>query len=107
MAVARAVLQDPQPGGQSRQRAGTCPRERKPTSVETAAGRGPGDVLTFPQGAIRVVRVEALGERRGPAPEAQALYDRSDARNRAQGRCQESEDLREKVARPNARSARA
>ena len=35
----------------------------------------PGDVLTFPQGArIRVVRVLALGLRRGPAPEAQALY---------------------------------
>ena len=35
----------------------------------------PGDVLTFPQGRqIRVVRVEAIGERRGPAAEAQALY---------------------------------
>lgn len=35
----------------------------------------PGDVLTFPQGRqIRVVRVEAIGERRGPAPEAQTLY---------------------------------
>ena len=36
----------------------------------------PGDVLTFPQGrTIRVVRVLALGTRRGPAPEAQALYE--------------------------------
>ena len=36
----------------------------------------PGDVLTFPQGNhIRVVRVLALGTRRGPAPEAQALYE--------------------------------
>ncbi len=36
---------------------------------------GPGDVLTFAQGRdIRVVRVEAVGVRRGPAPEAQALY---------------------------------
>ena len=36
----------------------------------------PGDVLTFPQAkVIRVVRVVALGERRGPAPEAQALYE--------------------------------
>ncbi|QJF50708.1 RNA-binding S4 domain-containing protein [Roseobacter ponti] len=35
----------------------------------------PGDVLTFAQGdAIRVVRVEAPGTRRGPAPEAQTLY---------------------------------
>lgn len=34
-----------------------------------------GDILTFPQaGAIRVVRVEALAERRGPAPEAARLY---------------------------------
>jgi ribosome-associated heat shock protein Hsp15 len=35
----------------------------------------PGDVLTFPQGrTIRVVRVLALGTRRGPASEAQTLY---------------------------------
>jgi ribosome-associated heat shock protein Hsp15 len=34
-----------------------------------------GDVLTFPQGSrIRVVRILALGERRGPATEAQALF---------------------------------
>lgn len=34
-----------------------------------------GDVLTFPAGPhVRVVKVEALGTRRGPAPEAQALY---------------------------------
>ena len=36
----------------------------------------PGDVLTFPQGAtVRVVRVVALGTRRGPAAEARALYE--------------------------------
>ena len=36
----------------------------------------PGDVLTFPQGRrIRVVRIAALGIRRGPAPEAAALYE--------------------------------
>jgi ribosome-associated heat shock protein Hsp15 len=35
-----------------------------------------GDVLTFPRGRdVRVVRVAALGERRGPAPEARTLYD--------------------------------
>lgn len=35
----------------------------------------PGDVLTFPLGRrIRVIRIEALGHRRGPAAEAQALY---------------------------------
>lgn len=35
-----------------------------------------GDVLTFPQGKlVRVVRIAALGIRRGPAPEAQTLYE--------------------------------
>lgn len=35
-----------------------------------------GDVLTFPQGPhIRVVAIKALGQRRGPAPEAALLYD--------------------------------
>ncbi len=34
-----------------------------------------GDVLTFPKDDhIRVIRIEACGIRRGPAPEAQALY---------------------------------
>jgi ribosome-associated heat shock protein Hsp15 len=37
---------------------------------------GPQDVLTFAVGTrVRVVRVLDIGERRGPAPEAQALYD--------------------------------
>lgn len=36
----------------------------------------PGDVLTFAQGPrIRVVRVLALGTRRGPPVEAAGLYD--------------------------------
>ena len=35
-----------------------------------------GDVLTFPLGRyIRVVKVRALAQRRGPTPEARALYD--------------------------------
>lgn len=35
----------------------------------------PGDVLTFPLGHhIRVIRVDVLGERRGPATEARTLY---------------------------------
>ena len=39
-----------------------------------------GDVLTFAQEAqIRVIRILALGVRRGPAPEAQALYVDLDA----------------------------
>ena len=43
----------------------------------TRPGRdvGAGDTLTFPQGSrIRLVRILAPGLRRGPAPEAQALY---------------------------------
>ena len=40
----------------------------------------PGDTLTLPQGGrVRMVRVLALAERRGPAPEAQALYVDLDA----------------------------
>jgi ribosome-associated heat shock protein Hsp15 len=35
-----------------------------------------GDVLTFPLGPyIRVIKILALGSRRGPAPEARALYE--------------------------------
>jgi len=35
-----------------------------------------GDILTFPQGSrIRVVRILALPERRGPASEAQRCYE--------------------------------
>lgn len=35
-----------------------------------------GDVLTFPQGPhIRVIEIVALADRRGPAPEAQLLYE--------------------------------
>ncbi len=45
-------------------------KTRKPGHVLRA-----GDVLTFPQGDhIRLIRVLALGLRRGPADEAQALY---------------------------------
>jgi ribosome-associated heat shock protein Hsp15 len=37
---------------------------------------GPGAVLTFVQARdTRVVRIVACGDRRGPAPEAQALYE--------------------------------
>ena len=43
--------------------------------LKPAQAVGPGDVLTFPQGRlVRVVKVVALGDRRGPAPEAQTLY---------------------------------
>ena len=36
----------------------------------------PGDILTLPlRQQVRVVRVLSLASRRGPAPEAQALYE--------------------------------
>jgi ribosome-associated heat shock protein Hsp15 len=35
-----------------------------------------GDILTFPKGShVRVIKIVALATRRGPAPEAQALYE--------------------------------
>ena len=38
-------------------------------------GVAPGDTLTFPPGdRIRVIRILALGQRRGPASAAQALF---------------------------------
>ena len=44
--------------------------------AKPARAVGPGDTLTFPQGSrVRVVRIAAIGNRRGPAPEAQALYE--------------------------------
>lgn len=43
---------------------------------KAAQGIRPGDVLTFPQERdVRVVRVLALPDRRGPAPEARASYE--------------------------------
>ncbi|HKV13629.1 MAG TPA: RNA-binding S4 domain-containing protein [Reyranella sp.] len=44
------------------------------------AAVAPGMVLTFALGPrVRVIRIRALGERRGPASEAHALYDEIDA----------------------------
>jgi ribosome-associated heat shock protein Hsp15 len=43
--------------------------------TKTATPVTPGDVLTFAQArSVRVVRIEALTNRRGPATEAQTLY---------------------------------
>jgi ribosome-associated heat shock protein Hsp15 len=48
--------------------------ERTPIDKPSRAVK-PGDVLAFPHGRRWLaVRVEALGERRGPAPEARGLY---------------------------------
>lgn len=49
-------------------------RNGQPVDRASAAVRI-GDVLTFPlRGAVRVIKVEALPARRGPATEARALY---------------------------------
>ena len=46
---------------------------------EPHAAVAPGMVLTFALGSrVRVVRILALGARRGPAPEAHTLYDEID-----------------------------
>lgn len=51
-------------------------RVNKDKVRKTAFRVGPGDTLTFPQGGrIRVIRILAPGERRGPAVEAQTLYE--------------------------------
>nr|WP_255575004.1 S4 domain-containing protein [Caldovatus aquaticus] len=50
---------------------------RQPTDKPHARLR-PGDVLTFapgPRAPVRIWRVLALAERRGPATEARALYE--------------------------------
>jgi ribosome-associated heat shock protein Hsp15 len=44
--------------------------------VKPSASVGPGDIVTLPRGRdILAVRVQALAERRGPAREAQTLYE--------------------------------
>jgi ribosome-associated heat shock protein Hsp15 len=44
-------------------------------TLKPGAAVGAGDVLTFAAGnRIRLIRVLSLGQRRGPASEAQALY---------------------------------
>ncbi len=45
-------------------------------AAKAAAMVKPGDTLTFPQANdVRVIKILACGTRRGPAEEAQALYD--------------------------------
>lgn len=46
-----------------------------------------GDGITFSRdGRVRVLRIRALGERRGPAPEAQQLYEDLDPPDAGQTR---------------------
>jgi len=66
-----------------------------------------GDVLTFAKGdEVRVIRVADLGTRRGPAAEAQALYEDLQppaSRSRAEGRPQPRQKGPPRPAKPAAR----
>ncbi|MDA7425279.1 RNA-binding S4 domain-containing protein [Thalassococcus lentus] len=54
---------------------GGCRVNSLPVS-KPAYGVSAGDVLTFSKERdVRIIRIVALGERRGPATEAQALYE--------------------------------
>jgi ribosome-associated heat shock protein Hsp15 len=67
-----------------------------------------GDVLTFVQAReIRVVEVVALGERRGPAPEAQALYKDMTEKPKAPKVTQAANPRYEGKGRPDKRQRRA
>lgn len=56
-------------------KSGRCRVDGVPVS-KPSRSIAPGVVLTFPkEDEIRVVKVLGCGERRGPAPEAQALYE--------------------------------
>ncbi len=60
----------------SKQVSGGHVRVNGDKAAKPAQPVGPGDVLTFAQARrIRVIRIAALGVRRGPAAEAQGLYD--------------------------------
>ncbi len=55
--------------GEAKVRVNAQPVSKPATSVQ------PGDVLTFMQGDwARVIRIDVIGSRRGPALEAQTLY---------------------------------
>lgn len=67
----------------------------------------PGDVLTFPKDDhIRVIQIDALGERRGPAPEAQALYTDLSPPERAQKDLSAANPAFEGKGRPTKRDRR-
>ena len=74
MAVARAVHPQPRPRRGSRR--GAAGAGERPTRRQDAQLVRPGDVVTLTEPArVQVVRVRALGERRGPAVEARLLYE--------------------------------
>lgn len=75
--------------------------------AKASVGLQAGDVVTFPQGRdVRVIRVEALGTRRGPAPEAQALYTDLDPPGAAPADPRPSVPRYDKGGRPTKRDRR-
>jgi ribosome-associated heat shock protein Hsp15 len=88
-----------------RMRVNGAPTQKAHYSVKT------GDVLTFPLGPhIRVIKVLGLGCRRGPAAEAQALYEDLDPPGAAAAQPAASpppfEERRPGAGRPTKRDAR-
>ncbi len=68
----------------------------------------PGAVLTFPQNDdVRVIRIVALGTRRGPAPEAQALYEDLAPPQPREKRVRQDNPGHDRVGRPTKRDRRA
>ena len=56
--------------------AGGHVRLNKTKVTKSSQNVKPGDVLTFPLGAhVRVIKIDSLGSRRGPASEARLLYE--------------------------------
>ena len=67
-----------------------------------------GDVLTFALGAtVRVIRIDALGTRRGPASEAQALYTDLAPPDAPRGKAAPENPSYEGKGRPTKRDRRA
>jgi len=72
-----------------------------------------GDVLTFPIGRrVRVIKVLGIAARRGPAPEAQQLYEdlappASNQSTPTRGNANKNADREENARRPNKRERRA
>ena len=87
-----------------RMRVNGAPTQKAHYAVKT------GDVLTFPLGPhIRVIKVLALGSRRGPAAEAQLLYEDLDPPRPAvpsQAAPPPFEDRKSGAARPTKRDGR-
>ena len=66
-------------------RSGLVRINRQPTDKPHARVR-PGDVLTLPlRGGVRVVRVLAISDRRGPSEVARSLYEDLQEQNKVGG----------------------